>query len=116
MTPDNNAAGFAVLAHKVDAIHANITDMQVAMRDLTNAINKLALVEERQTQFSIAQERGFKVLEKFEEKMDDMDKRVKSLEVSEPEQRRTSGWVTAAVWAAAGLAALVILTKLGLMR
>ena len=79
MTPDNNAAGFAVLAHKVDAIHANITDMQVAMRDLTNAIIKLALVEERQSQFAIAQERAFKVLEKIEVKIDDIDGRVKTL-------------------------------------
>lgn len=116
MTPDNNAAGFAVLAHKVDAIHTDVSEMRVVLRDLTNAIIKLALVEERQSQFAIAQERSFKALEKLEEKLDAMDKRVKDLEVAEPEQRRTSGWVTAAVWAAAGLAALVILAKLGLMR
>ena len=44
MTSENNDANLAVLAHKVDAIHANITDMQVAMRDLTNAIIKPVIV------------------------------------------------------------------------
>lgn len=111
MTPDNNAAGFAVLAHKVDAIHANITDMQVAMRGLTNAIIKLALVEERQSQFAIAQERAFKVLEKIEVKIDDIDGRVKTLEIAEPEQQRTSTWVTAAVWGIVGLAASGLVYK-----
>ena len=41
MSTENNDANLAVLAQKVDAIHANITDMQVAMRDLTNAIDAL---------------------------------------------------------------------------
>lgn len=116
MTTENNEAGFAVLAHKVDAIHTDVNEMRVVLRDLTNAIIKLALVEERQSQFAVAQERAFKVLEKIEGKLDDLDKRVKDLEIGEPEQKRTSGWVTAAVWAAAGLAALIIMTKLGLMR
>ena len=114
MGTENNDVNLAVLAHKVDAIHANITDMQVAMRDLTNAIIKLALVEERQTQFSIAQERGFKVLEKIESKLDSLDNRVNALEAAEPEQRRTSGWIMTAVWAAAGLAVAMVLAELGI--
>ena len=114
MTPDNTDAGFAVLAHKVDAIHTDVNEMRVILRDLTNAIIKLALVEERQSQFAIAQERSFKVLEKLEEKLDAMDKRVKDLEIAEPEQKRTSGWVTAAVWTCAGLLGLILLRKLGI--
>lgn len=111
---DNNEAGFAVLAHKVDAIHTDVNEMRVVLRDLTNAIIKLALVEERQSQFAIAQERGSKALEKIEAKMDGIDARVKDLEIAEPEQQRTSGWVTAVVWGAAGLAAMLILSKLGI--
>lgn len=114
MTPENNAASFAVLAHKVDAIHTDVGEMRVVLRDLTNAIIKLALVEERQSQFAIAQERAFKVLEKIETKIDDIDGRVKTLEVAEPEQKRTSGWITAAVWGAAGLAIILLLKRMGI--
>lgn len=105
MTTGNTEANFAVLAHKVDAIHTHMSDMQLAMRELTNAINKLALVEERQSNLAIAQERGFKVLERLEAKYDGLEVRVRELEVSEPEQKRTSTWVTAAVWGFVGLAA-----------
>lgn len=105
MTAENTDANFAVLAHKVDAIHADVGEMRTVLRDLTNAIIKLALVEERQSQFAIAQERGFKVLEKIEAKLDALDERVKTLEVSEPEQQRTSTWVTAAVWGFVGIVA-----------
>lgn len=111
MTAENTDANFAVLAHKVDAIHADVGEMRTVLRDLTNAIIKLALVEERQSQFAIAQERGFKVLEKIEAKLDALDERVKTLEVSEPEQKRTSTWVTAAVWGFVGLAASGIAHK-----
>lgn len=113
-TPENNDAGFAVLAHKVDAIHTDVNEMRVVLRDLTNAIIKLALVEERQSQFAIAQERSFKVLEKLEAKLDDMDHRIRAIEVAEPEQKRTSGWVTTAVWTCAGLLGLILLRKLGI--
>ena len=92
-----------------------LAETKVHLReDLTNAIIKLALVEERQTQFSIAQERGFKVLEKIESKLDSLDNRVNVLEAAEPEQRRTSGWIMTAVWAAAGLAVAMVLAKFGI--
>lgn len=112
MPPDD--AAFAVLAHKVDSMHADFGEMRAVLRDLTNAINKLALVEERQTQFAIAQERAFKVLEKVESKLDALDTRVGSLESAEPLQKQTSAWVMAAVWAAAGLAMVFIAKKLGI--
>ena len=46
-------------------------------------------------------------------KIDGIDSRVKDLEAAEPEQKRTSGWVTAAVWAAAGLAIILLLKRIG---
>lgn len=115
MNPENNAAGFAVLAHKVDAIHSDVSEMRVVLRDLTNAIIKLALVEERQSQFAIAQERAFKVLERLEMKIEGLDSRIGSLEAAEPLQKQTSSWFMAAVWAAAGLAVLLLLRKIGIM-
>ena len=109
MPPDD--ASFAVLAHKVEAMHSDFGEIRAVLRDLTSAINKLALVEERQTQAAQAQERAFGVLEKLENRLDAMDNRVKALEIEEPMQKQTSGWVIAAVWGFAGLAAAFVMHK-----
>ena len=95
-------------------MHTEVSEMRSALRELTSAISKLALFEERQSHFSMAQERLFNLCEKQDEHIAELAKRLHELEVSEPEQKRTSGWVTAAVWAAAGLAAVLILGKFGL--
>jgi hypothetical protein len=113
-------AAFAVLAHKVDTMHQDFSEIRTVLRDLTTAINKLALVEERQQVTATSLERAFKVLERIEGKFEALDlkvdaisTRVMTLEAAEPEQRRTSDWVMRAVWGAAGLAVMLILAKLG---
>jgi anti-sigma-K factor RskA len=104
---------------------------------MADALTKLAIVEERQTQTILAQERAFKALERVEERQrthelvcKDQDKevrqliadsnerlatRVAELEKAEPMQEQTSTWVRAAVWGAAGLAVLLIAKQLGLV-
>ena len=110
MPPDE--AAFAVLAHKVESMHSDFSEIRSVLRELTSAINKLALVEERQTQAAQAQERAFVVLSKLEAKIDAIDARVKDLEIDEPLQKQTSNWVTSAVWGFAGIAAAFILNKI----
>lgn len=115
-----------VIATKMDAMHADMTDMKLAVRGLTDAVTKLALIEERQTQAALAQERAFKVIEKLENKIADCEKelgvklgevetRVDVLERDAPLQKQASGWVTSAVWAAAGLAAMLVLKQAGVI-
>ena len=111
MPPDD--AAFAVLAHRVETMHADFGEIRNVLRDLTAAINKLALVEERQNNAAAAQERAFKVLERLESKIDALESRVVTLEIAEPEQQRVSKWVLTAVWAAAALAVTLRLAKLG---
>ncbi len=112
MAPENNDAHIAVMTHKVDAVHSRLIGLETSMNRLTDAIVKLALIEERQSQFAITQERAFKVLEKIEEKVDNMEKRVVDLEVAEPMQKQTSAWMLAAVWGFAGLMAASLIHKL----
>ena len=104
-----------VIATKMDAMHSDMQDMKVAVRGLTDAITKLALIEERQTQAALALERAFRVIEKLEQKQADAESRIDTLERDAPMQRQTSVWVTSAVWAAAGLACLIALKKLGML-
>ncbi len=72
-----------VLTVKLQVLHEDVGEMKSVLKDLTAAITKLALIEERQTQAAAAQERAFAVLAKLEE-------RVSSLEAYVPANKRVS--------------------------
>ena len=126
-----------VLAERIDGLCVDMNEMKHGIAKMADALTKLAIVEERQTQTILAQERAFKALERVEERQrthelvcKDQDKevrqliadsnerlstRVAELEKAEPMQEQTGKWVMAAVWGAAGFAALLIAKQLGLM-
>ena len=82
--------------------------MNETLNKLAEAVNKLALVEERQTQFAAAQERSFKALERLEA-------RVGALELHVPANKRISIWVDRATWGGLGLMAMAVIKKSGLL-
>ena len=108
--------------------------MKHGIAKMADALTKLAIVEERQTQTILAQERAFKALERVEERQRqhelqfrDLDKevrqlivdsnerlaaRVGELEKAEPMQAQTSKWVTAGVWGALALLASFIVPRI----
>lgn len=126
-----------VLAERVEGLCGDIGEMKIGISKMADALTKLAIVEERQTQTILAQERAFKALERVEERQRqhelqcrDLDKevrqliadsnerlstRVAELENAEPMQAQTSKWVTAAVWGAAWLLAMFVAKQLGLV-
>lgn len=71
------------------------------MRDVANALTKLALIDERQANMLEAQERIFKLIERI-------DSRVDQLEKENSSQSMATKWVYAAVWGAAGLLAMYV--------
>jgi len=77
---------------RLDALHSDIADMKAALRDLSAAITKLALVEERLVQTSSSIDRAFKFAEKISE-------RVAVLEKTGVDSMRVSRWVDRTVWA-----------------
>jgi len=92
-----------------------MADFKDGMKELSAAILKLALVEERQAHASQAMERSFRLLEKLEQRVDGIAIRVTELEKAEPNQKRAADWVDRAVWAAATAAVVYIAAKSGLM-
>ena len=126
-----------VLATKIEDLAQDMSEMKHGIAKMANALTKLAIVEERQTQTILAQERAFMALERVEERLrthelvcKDQDKevrqliadsnerlsaRVGELEKAEPMQEQTGKWVMAAVWGAAGLLALFVAKQLGLV-
>lgn len=123
-----------VLAERVEGLCSDMSEMKHGIAKMADALTKLAIVEERQTQTILAQERAFKALERVEERQRqhelqclDLDKevrqliadsnerlsiRVAELEKEEPMQAQTSKWVTAGVWGALALLASFIVPRI----
>ena len=122
-----------VLATKIEGLAQDMSEMKHGIAKMADALTKLAIVEERQTQTILAQERAFKALERVEERQrthelvyKDQEKclrqliadsnerlaaRVAELEKAEPMQAQTSKWVTAGVWGALALLASFIVPR-----
>lgn len=123
-----------VLAERIDGLCTDMNEMKHGIAKMADALTKLAIVEERQTQTILAQERAFKALERVEERQrthelvcKDQDKelrqliadsnerlsaRVGELEKAEPMQAQTSKWVTAGVWGALALLASFLVPRI----
>ena len=123
-----------VLAERIDGLCVDMNEMKHGIAKMADALTKLAIVEERQTQTILAQERAFKALERVEERQRqhelqcrDLDKevrqliadsnerlaaRVAELEKAEPMQAQTSKWVTAGVWGALALLASFMVQRI----
>ena len=123
-----------VLAERVEGLCSDMGEMKIGISKMADALTKLAIVEERQTQTILAQERAFKALERAEERQRqhelqcrDQEKevrqliadsnerlsiRVAELEKAEPMQAQTSKWVTAGVWGALALLASFLVPRI----
>ena len=123
-----------VLATKIEGLSQDMGEMKQGIARMADALTKLAIVEERQTQTILAQERAFKALERVEERQrlyemrcieqekdlrqiiansnERLSVRISELEKAEPMQAQTSKWVTAAVWGALALLASFIVPRI----
>jgi uncharacterized coiled-coil protein SlyX len=98
----------AILNHRVEAMHDDVSELRAVLKELSVAITRLALVEERQGQSAEAQERAFKVLETLE-------RRVTALENRVPETDRTKIWMDRAVLAIIFSVFVFVAKKVGLL-
>ena len=103
--PDQNTE---VIIARLNSLSGDVSELKDALREIANAITRLALVEERQTQTNGAMARAFNQLDKIET-------RVSAIEKELPTYRQSSSWVTAAVWATAGAAIVFVAKKVGLL-
>ena len=90
------------LASKLQMLHGDVADIKSALRELTLAINKLAIIEERQSTISMSVERAFVAIEKIEV-------RLASIEKDTPNNHRIGAWVDRAVFAVIGLAVMFVI-------
>lgn len=104
-----------LLGVRLDALHSDIGEIKSAMRDLTNAITKLALVEERQAHANAAIDRAFASVTKVDTRVTNVELRVIELEKSIPTFDRTAMWVDRGIWSAVGLLAMYVAKSSGLL-
>lgn len=97
-----------VLNVRLDALHSDMGEMKTTLNKLSDAITKLALIEQTQSQTAEALERAFKTIEKIET-------RVAALELAQPKNDFASTWVDRILTGIVGFAAAVIAAKFGLM-
>lgn len=112
-TPDNpqfgrrsNDSGIIV---KLELLHDDVSDMKSVLKELTVAINRLAVVEERQQQTATALERAFAALEKVE-------MRTSALELANVNTSRTSSMVDKGAWLIIGAVVTAIMVAIGLKK
>ncbi len=97
----------ARLTHHIQRIREDQHAMRAAIERMSEAVTRLALVEERQAAASSAIDRMAQALEK-------LDERLRRLEVAEPMQAKAAEWVKSALWAAAAAAVMFVAGKAGL--
>lgn len=97
-----------LLNHKVDVMNSIVIDMKSNLKELTSAITKLTLIEERQVHAAASLERAFNCIERIEE-------RVAKMEQQAPANKRTSLWLDRAAWAGIGLLGMLLVKKSGLL-
>ena len=88
---------FTELAGKLMSLHDDVSEIKGALRDLTSAITKLALIEERQTVTNASLERAFVAISRVEN-------RLSELERLQPMNNQSRIWVERFVLALAGAA------------
>jgi chromosome segregation ATPase len=97
-----------VLEFKINLMHQDVSEIKTALKELTSAITRLALVEERLASTAAAQERAFSAISSLEKRLVEIEKRL-------PEYSRVSVWVDRGVWAAAAAAIVFAAKKAGLL-
>lgn len=102
--PENN-----VLAAKLEMLHDDVVDVKDALAELSKAITKLALVEERQSQTAQALERAFSAIGKIET-------RLSALEQMAPKNKEISVWMDRLVLGAVMAILGFVGSKVGLLR
>lgn len=100
-----STSDITVLSAKLQTLHTDVADIKGSIKELTSAINKLALVEERISNAVAAQERTFKALEKMEE-------RIERLEKAQVIDDNMSKWIDRGIVAFIGAAVAYIWEKI----
>lgn len=100
-----NPSDLTLLSARIHTLHGDVSEIKDTLKDLTTAINKLAIVEERLANTNAAQERAFKSIAIMEKRLDALEK----LAVS---NTQTAVWVDRGIMAIVGAALMFVWDKI----
>ena len=98
----------AITEARLGMLIQDVGEIKFALRELTSAITRMAVVEERLAAMVASQERAFVALEALEERVFEIEARL-------PEYGKTSIWVDRGIYAALAAAGMYFLKKLGIV-
>lgn len=97
-------------------LREDISELRQAMTKVADALQQLAVLEEKHSNSAKSIERAFNEINKLEIKNDKLEERLKALEQKAPESEKTNGLIEKVVWAGLSLLGMIILAKLGLLK
>jgi prefoldin subunit 5 len=97
-----------LIAEQISAVKQDVDEIKVSIRDLTSAVIRISLIEERQVTTAAT-------LTKLTDMIEKLDCRLRKIEALEPIKLRTSDWVINALTAAAIAAIAFVAAKTGLI-
>jgi hypothetical protein len=114
-----------LLDHRVRTLEDNHDELKDVLRELTSAMNKLVIIDEKQIQSALIMDRLAgdirdvkqtikEQAERHEKTMARLGERIGPLEIAAPQHKQTSQWVTGGIVGAAVLAAQFVAVKVGL--
>lgn len=99
-----------ILELRLEALHSDLGEVKSALTKLSDAITKLALVEQQQGQIAASLERAFKAIGKIEDRLTNLEQHNAA---AIPQQNETAKWIDRAIVALAGAGGVMILKGLG---
>lgn len=98
-------ADIEVLATKLEHLSEGVDRMESILAQMSESLNKLSIVEERQTTTA-------ETVRRLYDKLDTLEERLRTLEIAEPIQSQTSQWIINGVWGIVGAIGAYLVAKL----
>ena len=102
----------AVLAAQLKTLHADVSEIKGALGKLTEAITKLALIEDRQIRSTEALERAFGSITKLSDRVASIEQLLPTLS---NQTNMYSAWIDRAVWGFISGSAVYMLKAAGIL-
>ena len=99
-----------LLELKLHALHEDVGEVKTALNKLSEAITKLALVEQQQSQIAASLERAFKAIGKIEDRLAALEQQSAA---AIPQQNEMAKWVDRGIVALAGAGGVFIFKAIG---
>lgn len=108
-----------VFTLKLDALHTDVGEVKIALNKLSEAITKLALVEQQQGQINAALGRAFGEIsrtdERFTKLAEGLDARLNAVEMAQPKNSTAALWVDRALVAIVGAVLALFVKGIGVL-